>query len=117
MQFTDTALLAIPGHVGEDVDNFIEFTKTPTTASATILASSRDMASSVFQIFVEKVKIGEWNSLPTAYMGLLAVHYVFHLSYPRTYTKTLTFLQKYVAKLNDQTRKPDAVLNFLTKLQ
>ena len=96
--------------------SFMKFAN-PTIASAVVVASSRDMANSKFDIYVEKVKIGEWNSLPAAYMGLLAVHYVFHLSYPRTCSKTLTFMQKYVAKLHDQTRTPDAVLNFWTKLQ
>lgn len=59
--------------------------------------------------------VGEWKSLATAYAGLLATHYVFNLRYPKKQTKTMTFMQKFVCKLEDDLKTPEAVLNFWSK--
>ncbi len=112
-------LLAIPVLLREKVDDLLvkrsKGTKLPATATITY-EQERVTPSTTFNIYVENELVGTWPTLLKAFAGLLATYYVFDLAYPRQSVKTLTFLQKFVANLPDDSKTPEMVLTLASKV-
>lgn len=116
---TEKALLSIPVLLQEKVDDLLvkksKGTKLPATAIITY-EQERITPSTTYNIYVEKELVGTWPTLLKAFAGLLATYYVFDLAYPKQCLKTLTFLQKFVAKIPDDCKTPEMVLTFASKV-
>ena len=71
----------------------------------------------MFQLitFMLSKNMSTWPSILNAFAGLSAT-WVFDLVYPKESVKTLTFLQKFVAKVEDDWKTPESILSFASKV-
>jgi len=60
------------------------------------------MEEDAFYVYVEGVKLCECSNFFEAYTVFLGAFYVFNLAYPKTWEKTLTFVQNVLLGIKDE---------------
>lgn len=70
-----------------------------------------------FEVFVDGMSICEnLETVFDAFIVLMAVYYIFNISYPKDLSKTLTFVQKVFLNMQDGAKPPAQVLKVLKQL-
>ena len=80
------------------------------------LVDSEEDISDQFFIAVEKVVLLKCQSISTAVLLLLSVHYIFNIEYNPKIRDVLFFIQEYMLGLNNETRKSAAYLSFTSAI-
>lgn len=70
----------------------------------------------LFTVVAENVELCSCSELVPAFLCFFASFYVFQLSYPKTVTNTMMFIQKALFNLHDSSKNPKRVLSPLNKL-
>ena len=70
-----------------------------------------------FMLTIENTSIAKTKDLVMAFALLLCSHYVFNLSYSRNLVSSMTFFQKCIIKLPDNTAIPTKTLGFISKIR
>ncbi len=111
------ALVAIPGHLGEDVNLLLKEAEDPKTLTPYIwIKGDGIMEADLFAIMADGIKVCESNTPAKAIKSLMAIFYVFNIAYPTKVTSTLSFIQKILLNVQDSTKKDKKVVKFLSTI-